>query len=61
MCVCVSDRMLSKKLSIFLCASISQVSQVLLTHTLHGYIYTQPNMSGPKDLIDGPKDHLSNT
>ncbi|KAM0059614.1 hypothetical protein Hdeb2414_s0005g00183351 [Helianthus debilis subsp. tardiflorus] len=34
---------------------------IFFSHTLHGYIYTQPNMSGPKDPIDGPKDHLSTT
>ncbi|MFS8026954.1 hypothetical protein Hanom_Chr16g01492741 [Helianthus anomalus] len=46
-------------------STISLSLGVHLSHlphtTLHGYIYTQPSMSGPKDPIDGPKDHLSIT
>ncbi|MFS7922382.1 hypothetical protein Hanom_Chr03g00248461 [Helianthus anomalus] len=45
--------MLSRTLSLYLCASL------ISTHCMG--IYTQPMMFGPKDPIDGPKDHLSKT
>ncbi|KAJ0691909.1 hypothetical protein HanPI659440_Chr15g0580111 [Helianthus annuus] len=52
LCVCVFRTECSLLSISCLCASIFHT-------TLHGYIYTQPKMSGPKDPIDGPKDHLS--
>ncbi|MFS8015435.1 hypothetical protein Hanom_Chr15g01356381 [Helianthus anomalus] len=41
-CVCV---LIECSQTLSMCASISQVSQVTQTHTLHGYLYTQHNMS----------------
>ncbi|KAJ0924640.1 hypothetical protein HanRHA438_Chr04g0150771 [Helianthus annuus] len=58
------------KLSLCVCVFRTECSQLSLSlgvhlsifsHTLHGYIYTQPRLTCPKDSIDGPKDHLSNT
>ena len=46
MCVCVCWQKALNLSGVWICLS------VCLTHTLHGYIYTQHLMSGPKDPID---------